>query len=688
MITRISGAALALLFLTACDDAGDPTAETAAPSATAAAQPPVSGIDTGGFDTAIQPADDFHEYVNGGWLESTPIPADRSSYGVGAVLVEQAEAHQRAILEEAGAGAGEPGSEQRKIGDFYASFMDEKAVEAAGIESLAPALERIRAISSGDELLAWFADSMHAGWQAPQTLAVFPDLGDSTQYIVYLSQDGLGLPDRDFYLKEGERFDRVRAAYPGYIAKLLELAGIEGGADTAAAIYALEKRMAEAQWPAEDTQNVTKIYNKYAVDDLSQVSEAPAWPDYLGGLGIADQNAVVITEPSYVTALGKLVEEVPLDTWKDYATFKLLDGAAPYLSAPFVDAQFEFDGRIVAGLEEQPPRWKRGVRLLNAAMGEAVGKVYVERHFPPEAKVRMDELVRNLLAAFRTGIDELEWMSDETKARAKDKLAKFTPKIGYPDEWRDYSKLAVEPGDLIGNVTRASAFEYQRNVDKLGEPIDRNEWGMTPQTVNAYYDPTKNEIVFPAAILQPPFFDLAADDAVNYGAIGAVIGHEISHGFDDQGSKFDGDGNMTDWWQEADRMAFDARGDELVEQYDDYEPLPGLNINGRLTLGENIGDLSGLAVAYRAYQISLGGEEAPVIDGMTGDQRFFLGFGQTWRSKMRDEVLTQLLVSNPHSPPKYRVNGIVRNFDPWYAAFDVQEGDALYLPPEERVAVW
>ncbi len=520
------------------------------------------------------------------------------------------------------------------------------------------------------------------------SLQVFPDLGDSTRYMVYFSQSGLTLPDRDYYFETGEKYETLRAALPGYASKLFALAGVPDGDARGRAVLEVEKRLAEPQWRAEETRNVQKIYNLYAKADLRTVSDRIDWDGYLESSRIPDVNQVVVAQPSYVTALGGLLDEVPIDDWKSYFAFRLLDGAAPYLSDAFVQARFEFSGRLVSGLEEIPPRWQRGVRNVNAFLGEAVGKLYVARHFPPEAKARMEELVVNLIETYGEAIEELPWMTAETKAKAQEKRKKFTYKIGYPESFRDYSQLRIDPADLVGNVKRAQEFEYERNRQKLGRPIDRSEWQLTPQTVNAYHDPTKNQIVFPAAILQPPFFNMAADDAVNYGAIGVVIGHEMGHAFDDQGRQFDGDGNLRDWWSEYDASAYEESASTLVKQFDQFQALTDLHVNGKLTLGENIGDLTGIAIAYRAYWKSLGGKEAPVLDGFTGAQRFFIGYAQIWRSRLREEAMRQLVLSNPHAPPEFRVNGPLRNSPEFFAAFGVKEGDGMWLPPGERVKIW
>jgi endothelin-converting enzyme len=655
----------------------------------AAATEPISGIDTDGLSTTVRPQDDFNDYVNGIWLRNTQIPADKRAWGASAILNEESEKNQRAIIEELSVKIDlAPGTDEQRVGDFYSSYMNTEALERLGSRPVEEALKRILAAESAGALFLLSAKERVDGIDSPLSLQVFPDLGDSTRYVVYLSQSGLTLPDRDYYLEKGEKFEALRAALPGYAEKLFRLAGVEGAEARGRAVLEVERRLAEPQWPAEETRDVQKLYNLYSRANLKTASDRIEWDGYFESSLLPDLEQMVIAQPSYVTALGNLFAEIPLEDWKSYFAFRLLDGMAPYLSDAFVQAHFDFSGRLVGGLEELSPRWQRGVRNVNALLGEAVGKLYVVRHFPPEAKARMEALVENLIETYGEAIDELSWMTPETKARAQEKRKKFVSKIGYPDQWRDYSKLRIDRRDLAGNVKRANAFEYQRNIDKLGEPIDRSEWQMTPQTVNAYHDPTKNEIVFPAAILQPPFFIMAADDAVNYGAIGVVIGHEMGHAFDDQGRRFDGDGNLRDWWSEYDASAYEESASTLVQQYDAFQALPDLKVNGKLTLGENIGDLTGVTIAHRAYRKSLAGKEAPVLDGFTGDQRFFIGYAQIWRALYRDELMRQVVLSDPHSPPQFRVNGPLRNAPEFYAAFGVKEGDGMWLPPGERVKIW
>jgi predicted metalloendopeptidase len=651
------------------------------------AEAPVrSGISVANMDTTVRPQDDFFAYANGGWLASTEIPSDLPTIGSFVELFLESERKRHAILEELAAQTDLTDTE-KKLGDLYSSFMDSSAIEAAGVSPLAEELARIEAIASPSDLLAHFGRNARIGIQSVAGFFIDGDFDDSKTTMLYMGQSGIGLPNRDYYLKDDARLASVREQYEAYIGKQFGLAGVEGGAAKASAILALETKIARAQWKLEDAQDVSKTHNRYAVADLGKLSKRIEWARLFEGAGIGDITELNVSHPSFFTGLGDLVAGTDLATWKDYARFKLIHASAGVLPQAFVDAQFEFN-RAVLGTRALPERWKRGTRLVDNNMGMAMGEIYVKRHFPPEAKARMDQLVANLQAAMKDNIEELEWMGPETRAKAQDKLAKFVPQIGYPSKWIDFATLEIRRDDVFGNVRRASAFEFQRQLNKLGKPADLEDWGLTPQTVNAYYDPPLNKIVFPAAILQPPFFDMAADDAMNYGAIGGVIGHEISHGFDDDGRKYDGDGNLKDWWTAEDDKAFTERADMLVAQYAEYEPQPGIKVNGRLTLGENIGDLSGLTIAYRAYQKSLNGAEAPVIDGLTGDQRFFLGWATIWRNKMTDEIMRMIVLSDPHSPGMYRVNGVVANMPEFYEAFDVKSGDALYMEPEKRVKLW
>jgi len=644
-----------------------------------------SGIDRATFDPAVRAQDDLFRHVNGKWLATFEIPADKSNYASFTRLSDKAEADLRKIIEELAAGSHKKGSVEQKVGDMYASFMDEAAIERAGARPLADTLTRIERIESKQDLVKTMAELGKQGVRGAYGTAIYPDQKKSDEYGFYLGQSGLGLPDRDYYLDP--KFKDKLDAYGPHIERMLTLAGVKDAAAKSRAIVALETRLAESSWTRVDRRDREKNYNKMTRAELEQLAPGIDFDVAFEAVGAGQLEKVIVGQPTFFTALAKAMDEVPLADWKAWLTWNAVDRSAPLLSKAFVDESFAFRGATLSGTPENEPRWKRGVAMVENSLGEAVGKVYVERHFPPAAKQRMDGLVKNLVEAYRQSIDGLEWMSPETKVKAQAKLAKFTPKIGYPTVWRDYSKLEVNRGDAFGNALRAGEFKFERDVAKLGKPIDRTEWFMTPQTVNAYYNPTMNEIVFPAAILQPPFFDLAADDAVNYGGIGAVIGHEIGHGFDDQGSKSDGDGNLVNWWTDADRKEFEARAAMLIAQYDAFEALPGQKVNGALTVGENIGDLGGLTIAHKAWQLSLGGKPAPVIDGMTGEQRFFYGWGQVWARKYRDAELMRRLSTDPHSPSEFRAN-IVRNLPAFHQAFDVKAGDELHLPPEKQVQIW
>ncbi|WGG50334.1 M13 family metallopeptidase [Rugamonas sp. DEMB1] len=650
-----------------------------------------SGIETQYIDPAVRAQDDFFLHLNGQWLKSAEIPADKSSWGSFAKLRDDTLPQLRAIVEAAQQDKNKKaGSDAQKIGDLYASFMDEKKLDSMGIKPLTGELSAIRSLKDKKGLPALIAHLAQIGVPGPYGVYVSQDARESTKYAVGISQGGLGLPDRDYYLKKDDaKLVAVLAKYQAHVETMLKLAGDKNAAASAQAVVALETALAEVQWTKVANRDPVKRYNKMSIDKLAELAPGYDWKHALAAAGVASKtDYVIVNQPSYLAALDKLVAQTELAGWKAYLEWKLVHDAAPYLSKPFADANFAFYGTVVSGVTEQEPRWKRGVHLVEAVLGESLGKLYVAQHFPPERKARMEALVKNLLASYQQSIDTLDWMSPETKKEAQAKLAKFTPKIGYPNKWRDYSRLAIGRGDLAGNTLRAAHFEYRRMVDKLGKPVDREEWGMTPQTVNAYYNSGKNEIVFPAAILQPPFFDARADDAVNYGAIGAVIGHEISHGFDDKGSQSDGDGNLRDWWSKADRANFKAKTDALVKQYSGYSPLPGYHVNGELTLGENIADNSGIAIAYKAYKLSLGGKAAPVIDGLSGDQRFYMGFGQVWRSKMREQQQIVQIKTDPHSPGQFRANGTMMNQNGFYEAFDVKQGDKMYLAPEQRVIIW
>jgi putative endopeptidase len=649
------------------------------------------GFDIAGMDRAAKPGEDFNEYANGAWMKRAAIPGDHASWGVWDVLQDIAEAQVRQILEDAAQANDGSGTNARKIGDFYASFMDEAAIETRGARPLEDQLAAIATIRNYHQLAAAMGHAIRVGDSMPIGFSVFADLKRPDINLGYLTQGGLGLPDRDYYLSKDPKMAEARAAYVAYATKLLRLAGVASTqADAVArveAVFEVEGRLAKVQWTRVQLRDIPAQYNPWARSDYGTHAPGLDWDAYFKAAGIADQPVVVSTAASAITASAAIVSKIPLPVWRDYMTIRAIDQHASHLSKAFVDARFEFHDTALRGTPDQQVRWKRGTQFTEQALGEAVGQIYVQRHFSPEARASAKQLVANLLAATRQRIDALDWMSPETKAKAREKLSAFSSKIGYPDTWRNYSKLTIVRGDAYGNVLAADRFEYDRNLAKLGKPVDRSEWAMTPMTINAYYDPTLNDITFPAAVLQPPFFDPNADPAVNYGGIGAIIGHEISHGFDDQGRLFDARGALKDWWTPNDAVKYKKRTDALVAQYSAYEVLPGLKLNGELTLGENIADNAGIVVAYDAYHASLGGKPAPIIDGQTGDQRFFLGFAQNWRTLWREAIQRQLTTTDPHSPDAIRVR-TVRNFDAWYLAYEVRPGDKLYLTPEDRVRIW
>ena len=639
------------------------------------------GVDLAGRDLSIKPGDDFWRFANNTWFQRNPIPADRTGYSLWTVLDEDIERQVRAIVESAGSDA-----TGRQVSDFYASWMDEAGVEARGIAAARPWLDRIAAASSRSDLLRLFATP---GYPAPISIGILPDPADPTRYIAAAGQAGLGMPNRDYYLLPGEQYDRYRAAYRDYIVTLHRLAGIAQPEAKADAIIALERQIAEAHWEPARQRDIQQVYNPMNREQLDALAPQFEWTSTLQQLGLGNVPTIIAGEKSAITAIGAMLDSVPLDTWKTWMTFHFLNANAAYLPRAFDEANFNFFSRTLRGVEQQRDRWKRGVGLMNNVLGEAVGRIYVERHFPGESRRQMDELIGNLRGAFQERLQRLDWMDEETRARALEKLATFEPRIGHPERYIDYSPIRVDRSDLLGNVLRAGEFDWNLQLSRLGGPVDRGLWGMNPQTINAYYNPLLNQITFPAGILQPPFFDPNADPAANYGAIGAVIGHEIGHGSDDQGRRFDATGRIRDWWTETSAQRFSERATRLGSQYDSYEPLPGLHVNGELTMGENIGDLGGLEMAYAAYRRHVARHgEPPVIDGLTGDQRFFLAFAQVWRSQLREGTLRERVLTNEHSPPEYRVNGVVRNVDAWYRAFNIQPGDRLYLPPEQRVRIW
>lgn len=662
-------------------------AEQTTSTATPAEQQLVSGIDKSHFDHSVRPQDDLFRHVNGKWLKEFEIPADKSNYGAFTMLAEQAREDVKAIIEEAANSNAEKGSDAQKVGDLYQSYMNEELLEELGTKPLQPELEKIAAIKDLSDLSEYIAYAQMVS-EAPFSTYVYIDARQPDTYITQMSQNGLGLPSRDFYLKEDEKSEEIRQKYVEHVAKMFELAGMENGEEKAKTVMAIEMQIAEKHWPKEKLRNPVARYNKMSFEELQNTIPNLDWDRWSKAAMLEGIDNVIVGQPDYFAAVNEMLKEISIDDWKTYYQWHLISDSASFLNKALAEENFRFFQGVLSGVEEQEPRWKRAVNVINGTLGEVVGKIYVEKHFKPEAKERMKELVENLRTAYAQGIKELDWMGEETKEQALDKLAKFTPKVGYPDKWKDYSALEIKADDLFGNMKRATMVEVKRNREKLGQPIDRTEWFMTPQTVNAYYNPVMNEIVFPAAILQPPFFNLEADDAVNYGGIGAVIGHEMGHGFDDSGSQYDGDGKLRNWWTEEDLEEFTKRTDKLVAQYSNFTVLDGVHVNGEFTQGENIGDLGGLTIAYKAYQLSKNGEPAPVIDGMTGDQRVFYGWAQVWRRKYRDEELRKRIDTDPHSPSEFRANGTVMNMPEFHEAFDVKPGDDMYLEPEERVKIW
>ncbi len=682
-----AGTALAVVTLALSPALAKPVAKPA--TAKPAGKPELGtfGVDQTAMDKRVAPGDDFYKFVNGAWAQRTEIPADRSSWGAFAILRNLSDERTRSIVEDAAKAQQSPGSVMEKIGVTYATFMDGAAIEAKGAAPLKPYLDAIAALSTPRDVAQAFALANRRGIEMPIGLAIEQNIANNTVYAVYAGQGGLGMPDRDYYLKDDAKSVETRAKYLKHIAAMLKLAGLPDPDGAAKRIYDFEYSIAQVQWSKAELRQVEKLFNPMPAASLPTKMPGFDWTTMLAESGLAKEPVVIVTQPSALTATAKILNTTPMPVLKEYLAYHTITNAAPMLSTPFVTENFAFYGTTLSGTPQLKDRWKRGVDLVNSSLGEAIGQVYVERYFPPAAKAKADELVRNLIAAMDIRLSNLTWMAPETKVRARAKLAAFTPKIGYPDKWRDYSTLAVVPGDVLGNAERVADFNYQRQLDKMGKPVDRSEWFMTPQTVNAYANPLMNEVVFPAAILQPPFFDPNADPAVNYGGIGAVIGHEISHHFDDQGRKFDMKGNFAEWWTPEDIKRFKTYTDKVVAQYGAYEPVPGLHVNGELTLGENMADLAGVNVAYDAYKISLKGKAAPVIGGYTGDQRFFLGFGQIWQNKSREAAVRQQILTDPHTPGAWRPY-VARNVDAWYTAFDVKSGQKFYLPPEARIKVW
>lgn len=684
-------ASASLLFVAAC------ATSTVSPVASSeATRKPGTESGTGGIasnPSAVAPRaqDDFYGYVNEKWLKTVDIPPSKSRWGSFDELREDSLTQLRSIIDTSAKNPDRvPGSDQQKIVDLFASFMDQSRRNAVGDQPLQPVLARISALQDKNGLPALMAELNRIGVNVPVELSVNQDGRDATRYAVVLVQSGLGLPDRDYYLKDDDvRLKAARSSYQALIEETLRRQGDNNAAENARAILALETGIARVQWTKVENRDPVKSYNKLSIPALETLVPAFDWNSYRQATGIADRtDYVLVRQPSYLSGFGKLVEATPLSVWKAYFRWQVLSRYAPFMTDADVNRHFAFFETVLRGVPVNEPQWQRGVRLVEYGTGEILGKLYVEKHFPPASKARMQTLVANLLEAYRQSIDTLDWMSPATRKEAQAKLATFSPKIGYPDKWRDYSTLSIDKNDLVGNVQRIGMFNFARQLAKLGKPIDRTEWGMTPQTVNAYYNPQKNEIVFPAAILQPPFFDANADDAVNYGGIGAVIGHEISHGFDDQGSQFDGLGNLRDWWTKEDHDKFAVKTRALVAQYDQFSPLPGYHVNGALTLGENIADNSGLSIASKAYHLSLHGKAAPVIDGLTGDQRLYRGWATVWRGKARDAQQIVLIKTDPHSPGQFRGNGTLRNQSGFYEAFGLKEGDKMYLTPEQRVSIW
>ena len=649
-------------------------------------------IDQKSFDTTVRPQDDLYQFVNGTWLTETEIPADKSNYGAFTKLSDLSQERCREMIETLSSEQHPDGSDAQKVGAFYKSFMDLDAANEKGIAPLQAELDKIEALEDREALINHMAYLMTVGVDGPIGLYVSQDAKNSTAYAVHLIQNGLTLPDRDYYLKHDRKTLQAQLALLTFVETIFEAAKIEGGEDAATAILEIEAQLAKASWPRVKIRNAKERYNKFTQEDFPKIVPSVNVPAWLKLLGIECPEYVIVNTPSYFEELKTIVDETEVDDWKAYLKFKLINAYEPYLSEPFVEAGFQLFKKELAGVEEQKPRWERGVALVAGrggfgALGDAVGKLYVERHFKPEAKAKMDQLVQNLLKAFGDSIGDLTWMGDETKAKAREKLSKIRTKIGYTAKWRSYEALKVDAQDLVGNVMRSNEVEFRRDIEKLGQPIDREEWGMTPQTVNAYYNPTKNEIVFPAAILQPPFFDVESPTALNYGGIGAVIGHEISHAFDDQGSQYDGDGNLNNWWTEDDEKTFKELTEKLIAQYGEYQPLPGKNVNGKFTLGENIADLSGLTIAYKAMGYE-GLDPAVKVADWTPKQLFFVGWSRVWKRKYREAEMVKRLLTDPHSPSRYRANGPVMNIDAFYEVFDVKEGDALYKPESDRIKIW
>jgi predicted metalloendopeptidase len=682
--------ALTLALLANLGHAAEGAGATAAKNTAKSSQMLSSGIATQYIDPSVRAQDDLYEHLNGKWLKTVEIPADKSRWGSFSELQENTLPQLRGIIEKASASNPGKGTDAQRIGDFYASYMDEARLEQLGVTPLNGELAKIAAIKDKSELPALLAHLGKIGVNVPFDFGIHQDNKDSTKYVADIGQGGLGMPDRDYYLKTDDaKLADAKAKYQQHVQNVLSMSGDKDAAAHAKAIVDFETAIAKVQWTKVELRDPVKAYNKVNLADLNTVAPGFDWKNWLDATGLSGKTTyVIVGQPTYLKAFMQVGNDTSLDTWKAYLAMHLVDSYGSYLNRAFVDERFDFYGKTLSGVKEIEPRWKRGVGAVERAEGEPLGKLYVAEYFPPERKARMEALVKNLLAAYKESINHLDWMSPATKKEAQAKLAKFSPKIGYPSKWKDYSALVIDKDDLVGNVMRSRVWAADYEINKLGKPIDRTEWGMTPQTINAYYNPEMNEIVFPAAILQPPFFDAKADDAVNYGGIGAVIGHEISHGFDDQGAQYDGNGNLRDWWTAEDHKNFAAKTKALVEQYNAFEPIPGYHVNGALTLGENIADNSGLAIAYKAYHLSLHGKKAPVIDGLTGDQRFYLGWAQVWRAKTREAQQIVRIKVDPHSPEQFRADGTVKNQPGFYDAFNVKPGDKMYLAPKDRVIIW
>ena len=676
-----------LLLLSGCSNNDNTTTDSAQVIVQKTAL--ASGIDKANMNNNIRPQDNFYRYVNGGWMDRNEIPGDKTAIGSFYDLRDKADGDVKVIIEKLAATKGlKSGSDEQKVADLFRSFMDSEQRDAAGIKPIQSILTAINNLQNKNDLAAFFGKYSYAGINNPLALYISVDAKNSSSYAIHIWQNGLNLPDKDYYFNDAERFVELRKGYVEHIEKMYDLADLSNGKDAANNIMALETNLAKFHWTRVESRDSEKRYNKFATNNLNSLTNEFNWSAFLAAEGVADQKDIIINQPDFIEGFGKVFNETSLETWKQYLTFNTLSTFSSYLTAGLDNENFDFFSKQLSGRQEQRPQWKRGVGVVNSNLGEVIGKVYVAHHFTPQAKSRMSTLVENLRNAYGASIDDLEWMSDNTKKAAHVKLAAFTPKIGYPDKWEDYSALNIADDDLVGNIIRSRKVSSEKEISKLGGPIRKWEWGMTPQTVNAYYNPTVNEIVFPAAILQAPFFNMKADDAVNYGGIGAVIGHEMGHGFDDQGSKYDAKGNLRNWWTEQDLKEFSTRTKALVEQYAGYQVFDDLHVNGKLTLGENIGDLSGVTIAYKAYKASLNGKEAPVIDGLTGDQRFFMGYAQIWRSKIVEKSMRNRVATDPHSPGEFRALGSLSNMNEFYEAFDVKSGDAMYIAPEKRVKIW